>query len=589
MLATSKDGLPQFGNTLLASIWPALKARPVSGRRGVAAPEIATPPKAEKRGTEKQTVAAASIAPAPVQLMADPVGEDSPPSVAVRLASVGSQTLSGAAVPDAVQDSGSSPRSGTQALGNYANPAASDRALLVSGREISASGEPPAQLLRFPQRSEPSAKALTADSGDAPSASRLSKSTRDQDLQAVDGSNAILLAASAISPTISGSPLQGSASPPVAAPDRAGGAPIAAGGCRAPAISAVSLHGAFSPVVAAGTPSSAVSLDPAVTVAFEPLAGIPLPGIQLSGMKDAEELDLDKGHGSMASGGVASTAVTEKTGRPENGPASQPMAEATSGESAVDAKNTPLPAVGPQATSAPARGAGGSGRSVAALPGSTGATAPSATMPGAAIGPVSVMPHPGGATRVEVTPGNSVESRGGSATASELLARMDSGGTVSTPRLSPRSVEVGIDDPAHGWIEVRAQGVAGQVTASLNADSPEARAALHGQLPGMSQYLAEHDLGVRDLGVSAGVSGGFASPGHSGDTSFGGGSGGFGGGAGSSPSSSSGSSHDSGGDSGRSRGPGLARPQVQAGSGQTQRGAPGSALPLGGHLISIRV
>jgi hypothetical protein len=66
-------------------------------------------------------------------------------------------------------------------------------------------------------------------------------------------------------------------------------------------------------------------------------------------------------------------------------------------------------------------------------------------------------------------------------------------------------VEVGVDDPTHGWLEIRAQGASGRVAASLNPASPEAHAALHAQLSGMAGYLAERELGERSLTVAGGA------------------------------------------------------------------------------------
>ncbi|AXC09518.1 hypothetical protein ACPOL_0133 [Acidisarcina polymorpha] len=77
-------------------------------------------------------------------------------------------------------------------------------------------------------------------------------------------------------------------------------------------------------------------------------------------------------------------------------------------------------------------------------------------------------------------------------------------GEVSTTHLwhaNPHLVEVGMNDPVHGWLEIRAQGAAGQVTASLSATTPDAHAALHAQLSGMADYLAERELGVHSLEV----------------------------------------------------------------------------------------
>lgn len=79
-------------------------------------------------------------------------------------------------------------------------------------------------------------------------------------------------------------------------------------------------------------------------------------------------------------------------------------------------------------------------------------------------------------------------------------------------RTTATSFEVGVNDPAHGWVEVRADSVSGQVRASLSASSPEARSALHASLPEMAGYLAERDIGVRSLGVDHGAKEGGSFP-----------------------------------------------------------------------------
>ncbi len=587
MLATSKDGLPQFGSTLLASAWSELTAKPVSPARGVA-PEIAAPPKAEKKGIETQTVAPASIAPVPVQLMGDPVREDAPPSAEGRRALLDSQGLPGVATQEAaLKPQAESP------LGGPAVPVSSDRVVAELNRGALASNQLPAPG-EFPQLSEPSAQAADSKaeaSGSKPAESKLSLAAHER--QRAGENNAILLAVSAMSGTISASPVQGYvgyASPQAVTPDHADqGLGIARDG-QAPAISNGSSQGAPLPMTA-----TEVSAAP-----FDPVASF--PAAQLLTGKDVETVEPDKSHDSTTKGTIGSTPDSEQIGG-ENGSTSQRLVVAARrvvpDRSSIDAENvTPRAPVSPTAVgsnSVSNGGAAGLARSTVALPGSglPGANAQSMATPGPTILQVGGVPHAGSAMRAESMPGSSAERSAGDTTAGELLTHMDGGGTISASglRLAPHAVEVGIEDPAHGWIEVRAQGVAGQVTASLNADSPDARAALHAQLPGMAQYLAEHDLGVRDLGVSAGVSGGFASPGHSGDASFGGGSGGFGSDAGSSSGSFSGSAGhaDPGADSGRGHGPALAQRQAETGSGETQRGGSGPALASGGHLISVRV
>ena len=162
-----------------------------------------------------------------------------------------------------------------------------------------------------------------------------------------------------------------------------------------------------------------------------------------------------------------------------------------------------------------------------------------------------------------------------SVTGLDALARMDAGAEVSASRTAPaggpRSVEVGINDPAHGWIEVRAQGGSGQVSASLRAASPEAHAALDAQLPAMTQYLAEREVGVHALEVrSSDGSGGFPSPAHPSESFTGGHPGHSGSGAG--PGQGFGSGSGSGANAGSGGSGGYRGQANQAVAGSPQHG-----------------
>jgi hypothetical protein len=85
-------------------------------------------------------------------------------------------------------------------------------------------------------------------------------------------------------------------------------------------------------------------------------------------------------------------------------------------------------------------------------------------------------------------------------------------------------IEVGVHDPAMGWLEIRTQSAAGQLSAALVATSSEAHAALAAQLPGMTQYLADHDVKLNHVAVEQQPSG--AGPdGHSSSRQDGGGGG----------------------------------------------------------------
>jgi hypothetical protein len=114
----------------------------------------------------------------------------------------------------------------------------------------------------------------------------------------------------------------------------------------------------------------------------------------------------------------------------------------------------------------------------------------------------------GGGSNPSFDPGSSIAASGrpGVSSAGDLFNQIDAGETGSPQRVraGPRSMEIGVDDPTHGWLEIRAEGGTGQVAASLTAASAGAHAALHAQLSGMAGYLAEHEIGVRHLTMSDG-------------------------------------------------------------------------------------
>jgi hypothetical protein len=114
-------------------------------------------------------------------------------------------------------------------------------------------------------------------------------------------------------------------------------------------------------------------------------------------------------------------------------------------------------------------------------------------------------PRPSSAATLAVPPG-------------EGIRQIDTGqAPPQILRTGPRSVEVGINDPVHGWVEVRAQGGSGQVHASLSASSSQVESALSAQLPGIAGYLAEREIGVHSLAVGREGSGEAGSlPTHSG-------------------------------------------------------------------------
>jgi hypothetical protein len=68
-------------------------------------------------------------------------------------------------------------------------------------------------------------------------------------------------------------------------------------------------------------------------------------------------------------------------------------------------------------------------------------------------------------------------------------------------------IEVGVDSTAYGWLEVKASVSSGSVSASIHAMDSAAAPAITAHLQGLSSYLSEHAIPVRELTVSSGPAG----------------------------------------------------------------------------------
>ncbi len=69
---------------------------------------------------------------------------------------------------------------------------------------------------------------------------------------------------------------------------------------------------------------------------------------------------------------------------------------------------------------------------------------------------------------------------------------------------SPREVRVGLHDSSLGWVEIKTQLSAGEVTASFNTGSQAAHASLAAELPHLAEYLADRQIGVHAFEVDPG-------------------------------------------------------------------------------------
>jgi len=79
---------------------------------------------------------------------------------------------------------------------------------------------------------------------------------------------------------------------------------------------------------------------------------------------------------------------------------------------------------------------------------------------------------------------------------------MDTPSADPDPRLlhsSRHEVEVGINDPTYGWVEVRTHKYAGQITATLAASSTESQRNLGTQLTGLTDYLSTREIPIHKV------------------------------------------------------------------------------------------
>lgn len=139
------------------------------------------------------------------------------------------------------------------------------------------------------------------------------------------------------------------------------------------------------------------------------------------------------------------------------------------------------------------------------------ATPAPTTLPAAAASPANIS---GAHTSpFRTLPADSSRAAGAQAsmTASSAFAAMDRVDSAPASVLlhsAPHQVAVGVTDPGLGWIEVRAERIAGQMTAALTANSAASHAELSAALPAMASYLNEHHHAVQHIHVQTGLAGG---------------------------------------------------------------------------------
>ncbi len=124
-----------------------------------------------------------------------------------------------------------------------------------------------------------------------------------------------------------------------------------------------------------------------------------------------------------------------------------------------------------------------------------------------AVGAVLAHDLGGGRGAPDVLRESASASADGAATgARETFAALDAGGgpgTMNWVHAGPQRAEAGFQDPALGWVGVRADWSRGAVHAAVLAESSEAAQALGGHMAGLNSYLTEHHAGVALLTMAS--------------------------------------------------------------------------------------
>lgn len=83
--------------------------------------------------------------------------------------------------------------------------------------------------------------------------------------------------------------------------------------------------------------------------------------------------------------------------------------------------------------------------------------------------------------------------------ASATFERMDSAAAPQMIENTPQRLAVGVRNAGLGWVEIRTNRVAGQVSATLSTGSVESHAAVSAQLPPMREYLSAEHVRIDNL------------------------------------------------------------------------------------------
>ena len=120
--------------------------------------------------------------------------------------------------------------------------------------------------------------------------------------------------------------------------------------------------------------------------------------------------------------------------------------------------------------------------------------------------------------KMETLPATESGRRLSTAAVSDPFAQLDrlTEAPAQLLHASSHQLDVGLRDSSMGWVEIKAHLAAGQVSASLAAESHAAHNRLTAALPGMAEYLADRDIGITRLAVeSQTVQSGFGGGSHS--------------------------------------------------------------------------
>ncbi len=145
--------------------------------------------------------------------------------------------------------------------------------------------------------------------------------------------------------------------------------------------------------------------------------------------------------------------------------------------------------------------------------GTQGTQSLSAPAGGAITDPGALAQIPSGAHQAASTPGGSATQASSApvAPARETFAELDAGSAVGAPRwthAADRQVEGGFEDPALGWVGVKADMSGGSVHAVLMPGTSDAAQVLGAHMAGLSAHLVEQHSQVSTLTMAHSGTGG---------------------------------------------------------------------------------